>query len=217
MKRVTSFLLFYFLCFWSLLTLFGCGNTEETEELGASSYLIAERPEPEKTDDLIDVPEKWYKTRDPLLRNEYFLAVLINQFGDIPEVHTIAEYQRKRILGLPVTVEEYNAYLDARQRLWPKQNPPQKLGAMEETDDPEVFAKLYREQLINQFGDVPEIDIIVEVEKKWKVGERVSLDEYVVYAHALFQLFPSEETLRQLQEALLVEQEEFNDLDDEDE
>ena len=216
MKSVTYLLLFYSLCFLSLLTFFGCGNTEETEELGTSSYLIAERPEPEKTDDLIDVPEKWYKTRDPLLRNDYFLAVLINQFGDIPEVHTIAEYQRKRIQGLPVTAEEYNAYLDARKRLWPNQKTPQKLGAMEETDDPEVFAKLYREQLINQFGDVPEIDLIVKVEKKWKADEDVSIDEYVDYAHAIFHLFPSEETLRQFQEALVM-QEEFNDLDDEDE
>ena len=214
MKRGTSFFLFYLVCFLSLLTFFGCGDAEDTEELGASAYLIAERPEPEKTDDLINVPEKWYKTRDPLLRNEYFLAVLINQFGDIPEVHTIAEYQRKRIQGLLVTAEEYNAYLDARKRLWPNQKTPRKLGAMEETDDPEEYAKLLREQLIDQFGDVPEIDIIVKVEKKWKADEGVPIDEYVDYAHAMFQLFPSDTTLRQFQKAL-VAQEAVNDLDDE--
>ena len=116
--------------------------------------------------------------------------------------------------GLFVTADEYNAYLDARKRLWPNQKIPRKLGAMEETDDPEEYAKLLREQLINQFGDVPEIDIIVKVEKKWKADEGVPIDEYVDYAHAMFQLFPSDTTLRQFQKAL-VAQEEVNDLDDE--
>ena len=202
MKRVISFLLFYCVCFLSLLTFFGCGDTEETE-----APLAAERPEPEKTDDIY-IPDKWYKTRDPILRNDYFLAVLIKQFGDIPEVHTIAEYQRKRIQGLLVTVEEYNAYLDARKHLWPNQKTSLKLGEMHETDDPEVFAKLFREQLIKQFGDVPEIDIIVKVEKKAKAGKGVPLDEFVAYAHAMFKLFPSEQTLRQLQKALARQDEE---------
>jgi hypothetical protein len=198
--------LFYLLCFLSLLIFFGCGSDteEETEE---TSGLIAERPE--KTDhDPTYIPEKWYKTRDPLLRNDYFRAVLIIQFGDIPEVHTIVDYQRKRIQGLHVTAEEYNAYLDAQRHLWPNQKTDLKLGELHETDDPEVFAKLFREQLIKQFGDVPEIDIIVKVEKKAKAGKGVPLDEFVAYAHAMFKLFPSEQTLRQLQEVLARQDEE---------
>ncbi|MDE0686114.1 MAG: hypothetical protein OXI63_24575 [Candidatus Poribacteria bacterium] len=212
MKGVTSFFLFYLLCFLSLLTFFGCdSDTEENTE--KTSGLIAERPEPEKTDDIY-IPDKGYKTGDPLLRNDYSLAGLIKQFGDIPEVHTIAEYQRKRIQGLHVTAEAHNAYLDAQKRLWPNRETPQKLGVLEETSEPEVFAKLFHEQLIEQFGDVPETDIIVKVEKKVKAGESIPLDEFVNYAHALFHLFPSEQTLRQLQEAL-AEQEKVNDLDDE--
>ena len=191
--------LFYLLCFLSVLTFFGCGS--DTEEMEDTSGLIAERPE--KTGhDPINIPDDWYKTKDPLLRNDYFRAILINQFGDIPEVHTIADYQQKRIQGLHVTVAEYNAYLDARKHLWPNQKTPRKLGEMHETNDPEVFAKLYREQLIKQFGDVPEIDILVEVEKKWKAGKSVPRKEYVAYAHAMFQLFPSEETLLELQRVL---------------
>lgn len=101
MKNVTTLLLFYLVCFLSLLTFFGCGDTEDTEET-ATSYLMGEQTE--KTDDEIKIPDNWYKVRDPLERNEYFRAILIKQFGDIPEVHTIAEYQRKRIQGLHVTV-----------------------------------------------------------------------------------------------------------------
>ena len=207
MKSVTSIFLFYLVCFLSLLTFFGCG--EDTEEPQPTSYLIGEYPE--KPDEVY-IPEKWYKTRDPLERNEYFRAVLIKQFGDIPDVHTIADYQQKRIQGLHPTIAEYNAYLDALKRLWPNRETPQKV--IVETDDPEVFAKLLREQLIKQFGDVPEVDIIVKVEKKAMAGKSVPLDEFVDYAHAMFQLFPSDTTLRQLQEAL-VAQEEVNDLDDE--
>ncbi|MDE0396528.1 MAG: hypothetical protein OXL96_01860 [Candidatus Poribacteria bacterium] len=222
--KLSTVTLFYLVCFLGLLTFFGCGSdTEDTEE---TSGLIAERPEPEKTDDIY-IPDKWYKTRDPLLRNDYFLAVLIKQFGDIPEVHTIADYQRKKIQGLPTTVAEYNAVLDARKRLWPDRETPRKVGALEEIDDPEEYAKIFREELIEQFGDVPEIDIIVEVEKKWKAGKGVPMDEYVDYAHAIFLLFPNKTTLRQFQEAQedlaefkkaqedLAEQEEMNDLDDE--
>ena len=210
MKGVTFFLLFYLVCFWGLLTFFGCSNTQEDTE--KTSGLIAEQPEPEKTD-AIYIPAKWYKTKDPLLRNDYFLAVLIKQFGDIPEVHTIAEYQRKRIQGLHATAEEYNAYLGAQKRLWSNRKTPQKLGVLEEPYDPEEYAKLFREQLIEQFGDVPEINIIVKVEKKMKAGESIPLDEFIDHAHALFHLFPSKQTLRQFQEAL-TEQEKVNDLDD---
>ena len=198
MKSVPSFFLFYVVCFLSLFIFFGCGDTEDTEK---TSDLIAERPEPEKTDDVY-IPDKWYKTRDPLLRNDYFLAVLIKQFGDIPEVHTIADYQRKKIQGLPVTVEEYNAFLDAGKRLWPNRETPRKVGALEEIDDPEEYAKIFREELIEQFGDVPEIDIIVEVEKKWKAGGGVSRDKYIEYLTALFHLFGDKDTLDKLQRAL---------------
>lgn len=211
MKGVRFFLLFYFLCFLGLLTFCGCSNTEEDTE--KTSGLIAEQPEPEKTD-AIYIPDKWYNTRDPLLRNDYFLAVLIKQLGDIPEVHTIAEYQRKRIQGLHVSRDEYNAYLDAQKRLWPNRETPQKLGVLKEPNDPEAYAKLFREQRIEQFGDVPEIDSIVKIEKKVKAGESIPLDEFIDYAHALFYLFPGEQTLRQFQEAL-AEQEKVNDLDNE--
>ncbi|MDE0399833.1 MAG: hypothetical protein OXL96_18735 [Candidatus Poribacteria bacterium] len=197
--KLSTVTLFYLLCFLGLLTFFGCGSdTEDTEE---TSGLIAERPEPEKTDDIY-IPDKWYKTRDPLLRNDYFLAVLIKQFGDIPEVHTIADYQRKKIQGLPTTVAEYNAVLDARKRLWPDRETPRKVGALEEIDDPEEYAKIFREELIEQFGDVPEIDIIVEVEKKWKAGGGVPRDKYIEYLTALFHLFGDKDTLDELQRVL---------------
>jgi hypothetical protein len=67
-------------------------------------------------------PPNWHLTKDPALRAEYFHAQLINQFGDIPEVHTVAAYQRKKELGIPVTIDEYIESLEARYHLWPNQS-----------------------------------------------------------------------------------------------
>lgn len=213
MKSGTSIFLFYVVCFLSLLTFFGCGDTEEMEETsGLVTAHVQETEEPwYKT---IDIPDDWYKTKDPNLRNDYFLAILINQFGDIPEVHTIVEYQQKQIQGIPVTMDERTAYFEARARLWPNKKNKEnlenqkKFQEMTETKDPEVFAKLFREYLIKKFGDVPEIDILVEVEKKFKADEVVTDGEYIVYLQARFRLFPNESTLLELQQALAEQDEE---------
>ena len=67
-------------------------------------------------------PPNWHLTKDPALRAEYFHAQLINQFGDIPEVHTVAAYQRKKELGIPITIDEYIESLEARYHLWPNKS-----------------------------------------------------------------------------------------------
>jgi len=212
MKRAATFSLFYLVCFLGLFTFFSCGDTEDSQDLIT-----------EQTEDIhnpIEVPDDWYKTEDPILRNDYFLAILIEQFGDIPEVHTIARYQRKKLQGRPVTIDEYNAYLEAHAHLWPDRETPRKLGELEEIEDPEVFAKLYREELVEQFGDIPEVDIVVEAEKKFRMDEGLTIDEFVTYARAVFRLDPSEETQRQLQLALEEQEQEqngkVNGLDDDD-
>ena len=203
MKTTTLFLLFYLLCFLGMSIFIGCGDTEDTKET-IPSGLIAEQTE--DTDNRIEIPHNWYKTRDPNLRNDYFLAILINQFGDIPEVHTIAAYQRKQIQGIPVTIDERTAYLEAHARLWPNEKNLRALKAhqddreMQQTKDPEVFARILRSQLIEQFGDVPEVHIIVEVEKKFKADEVVPDDEYLAYLKARFHLYRDEDTLREIQE-----------------
>lgn len=215
--KLSTVTLFYLLCFLGLLTFFGCGSdTEDTEK---ASGLIAERPEPEKTDDIY-IPDDWYKTEDPILRNDYFLAILIEQFGDIPEVHTIARYQRKKLQGRSVTIDEYNAYLEARAHLWPDRETPRKLGELEEIEDPEVFAKLYREELVEQFGDIPEVDIVVEAEKKFMTDEGLTIDDYLTYLNARFHLYQDNGTLRAIQRALELKQNlpkgKVNVLDDDD-
>ena len=79
--------------------------------------------QPEKVSENADAetypPPDWHKTENPELYIQYLRAQLIKQFGDIPEVHIIVEDERKMLLGLPQTLDEYIAALEAMYHLWP--------------------------------------------------------------------------------------------------
>ena len=66
-------------------------------------------------------PRDWYKTEDLELRAEYFYAQLIKQFGDIPEVHTVGEYELDVARGVPLTLGKIEAYLEANYHLFPNE------------------------------------------------------------------------------------------------
>ena len=80
-------------------------------------------PESETTDPADDTypPRDWYKTEDPELRAEYFYAQLLKQFGDISEVHTVGEYNLNVAKGVPQTLGEIEAYLEANYHLFPNE------------------------------------------------------------------------------------------------
>lgn len=52
------------------------------------------------------------------------------------------------------------------------------------TEDPELFIKYFRAQLIKQFGDVEEVHIVVDREEKRKLGIPVTLDEQINFLEA---------------------------------
>ncbi len=66
-------------------------------------------------------PRDWYKTEDPELRAEYFYAQLLKQFGDIPEVHIVGEYELDVARGVPLTLGKIEAYLEANYHLFPNE------------------------------------------------------------------------------------------------
>lgn len=66
-------------------------------------------------------PRDWYKTEDLELRAEYLYAQLIKQFGDIPEVHTVGEYELDVARGVPLTLGKIEAYLEANYHLFPNE------------------------------------------------------------------------------------------------
>lgn len=70
-------------------------------------------------DDAKDPPPDLESTKDPKLRAKYLYDTLLNQFGDIPEVHTIGEYEHNAAQGIPPTLDEYIEFLEAHMSLWP--------------------------------------------------------------------------------------------------
>ena len=71
---------------------------------------------------------------------------------------------------------------------------------MQETDDPELFVKLYREQLIKRHGDIPEVHIVVAYELTLRTLNTIATEDEVIAAYeAQYVLWPNETVLRRLQ------------------
>ena len=94
-----------------------------------------------------------------------------------------------------------------------KQNAPEQETTAAETDDdayppedwyktkdPELRAEYLYAQLINQFGDTPEVQAIGDYELKAAQGTPPTLDEYLSYLEAHYRLFPNENNRRTLEE-----------------
>ena len=105
----------YFACFLSLFLSFGCGDTEDLEERVEPLDPIIEDTNG------IDIPQDWHLTEDPELFVKYYRAVLLERFGDIPQVHIVVEDERKQRLGLSQTHDELIAYLEALYYLFPRE------------------------------------------------------------------------------------------------
>ena len=221
--------LLFVACLLSLSSFVGCGDPEG-EESSVSVYTDTDTTDTMEPLEPIVLPDELYDTsnltydisdeevqelmaleipdhffHDPI----YFHAQLLQQFGNIPAVHIVAEHHRKRLLkpgGFVTNVDELINYAKANYVLWPTEANKKYLEGylkdklMQETDDPELFGKIYREQLIEQFGYIPEVDILVEGEKKYMFGGFKLPDDadiYLAYFDTLYELFPNASTLRQ--------------------
>ena len=161
----------------------------------------------------LELPDNWFQEKNPKRHAKYFHAQLLQQFGNIPAVHIVAEHKRKQLLapgGFTTTLDVLINYAKARYVLWPNESTRKSLEGylkdklMQETDDPELFAKIFREKLVHQFGDIPEVDIVVAGETKGMFGGfRLpdDADEYLAYYEALYVLFPNASVLRNLESA----------------
>ncbi len=218
-----------FVCLLSLSFFVGCGDPEGRK---SSVSVAPDATEPLEPLEPIVIPEELYDTSDltydisdaevqELMALElpdnwihdatYFHAQLVQQFGNIPAVHIVAEHHRKRLLapgGFTTTLDEAINYAKARYVLWPNESTLKSLEGylkdklMQETDDPELFANIYREKLVHQFGYRAEVDIVVKGETKGMFGGFKlpdDADEYLAYHEALYTLFPS--TLHLLESA----------------
>ena len=197
----------------------GCGDTEDTDsivipdELYDTSELTYEISDAEIQELMaLEVPTNWEQTRDRELRAKYYHAHLLQQFGNIPAVHIVAEHERRKAKAsgdyVSYTLDETIDFDKAKYVLWPtklnrdKLERSLKIKVRRETDDPELFAKIYREELIEQHGDIPEVDVVVEGETKlWFGGFRFpgDEDEYIAFLEAKYVLWPEALKLQKIE------------------
>lgn len=197
----------------------GCGDTEDTDSIvipsefydtSSLTYDISDTEIQELM--ALEVPINWEQTKDRELRAKYYHTHLLKQFGNIPAVHIVAEHERRKAKAsgdyVSYTSEEMINFAKAKHLLWP--NKPNrdfleellKSKLRRETDDPELFAKIYREELIKQHGDIPEVDIVVQGETKlWFGGFRFPGDEeeYIAFLEAEYVLWPKDVKLKTLE------------------
>ena len=100
-------------CLLSLFLIFGCGGTEDTDnqQISVLPHRVISEEDTALAKERSENPEIWA---------EQNLARLIEKHGDIPDVHTVANFMRKVELGLSRTDAECRAYLDKMRELTPK-------------------------------------------------------------------------------------------------
>ena len=157
------------------------------------------------------IPRHWIHTEDRILFAEYYRAQLVKQFGDIPQVHTVATQELKHAIGAAIGIPwfktkpgEHIAYLEALYHLWPTESHRQTLenarkdaakptyGELREKN-PELWAQLERERLIEEHGDNPHTHIVAEFHRKTALGLHTTEDEYLTYLEAQVHLNPDDE------------------------
>ena len=210
--------LMFLVYFLSLFFFLRCGDTEDTDsivipdELYDTSELTYDISDAEIQELMaLDVPANWDQTKDSELRAKYYHAQLLKEFGNIPAVHIVAAREREKTLTDVIvftTVDEMVDFEKAQYVLWPTKHNRDKLEwslkrkMMQDTDDPELFAKIYREQLVEQHGDIPEVEVVVEGETKlWFEGFRFpgDEDEYIAFLEAKYVLWPEDLKLRRIE------------------
>jgi hypothetical protein len=157
------------------------------------------------------LPRHWIHTEDRILFAEYYRAQLVKQFGDIPQVHTVANMELKDAIGAAMGIPWFRvkpgerlAHFEALYHLWPTENNRLALenarkDAAKPTyvelrkKNPERWAQLEREQLIEEHGDNPHTHIVAEFHRKIALGLHTTEDEYLTYLEAQVHLNPDDE------------------------
>lgn len=164
------------------------------------------------------IPRHWIHTEDRVLHAEYYRAQLIKQFGDIPQVHTVANWELKDAIASTMEIPWFTlkpggriAYLEALYHLFPSEANRQALenarkDAAEPTyaelreQNPELWAQLELEQLIEEHGDNPQTRIVAEFHRKDALGLPITEEDYLAYLEAQVHLNPDDEIGRRLLE-----------------
>ena len=136
---------------------------------------------------------------DFIVHSEHYRAALIKRFGDIPQVHTLADYPLKNALGILSTDTELNAVVKAHAFLFPdspklvvvdgeihdlqQRTRTEELLAVAKIrkEDPQKWVEHNRAQLIKEHGDIPDAHIIADFMEKIELGLPITKAEYETY------------------------------------
>ena len=186
-----------FTCFLALVLLANCGSVEDPDtettlplmELSISTWQTVSDAEIAELRE-INVPDGWHWDSDPTASVEQRLKIrqaqLLKEFGDIPQVRTLIEFDKNS--GKPYGYQKQIQLLEVYYFLWPtetnrrsledaRKNPPQE--SAEDLDklmieNPRLYIKIQRERFIKNFGDIPEVHIYLDLLEKSLLGQRLT-------------------------------------------
>ena len=205
-KFFGSCVLFTLAVLVSLLAFGGCGDRED-DPINPTGTFVSEFKWPsgatgeawELTDaDVAELlalnpPPDWYETEDPELRNKYYFAQLLKQFGDIPELRYIIVFDLKPKDN--ITIEQAIAWSEAMYRLFPStenlralrfisalpldgylpsQDEPKNEVEAWMKKDPEGLIETQRLLYVEKYGDIPEVHTYLNLLRKQFLGERLT-------------------------------------------
>lgn len=222
-----------FILFIGLLSLpvfYGCGDTEDADlpnpivETEVEVNIPATPPDETwivLTDEYVaelmelEIPPNFMELKDLDLREKYHHALILKEYGDIPQVRTVIEHEINRPnTGHTVTLtpldkksiaylEREIIYLEAMIFLWPSEGTKE---ALEHTkrmkrrfsvdmdklreEDPELYVEIEREGLIETFGDIPEVHTYTKILLKILQQEPLTEEEIRDFDEAMDHLWP---------------------------
>lgn len=218
----------------SLPVFYGCGDSEDTDfsnpivETEAEVNILAKSPDETwivLTDAYVaelmelEIPRDFPELKDLDLREKYHHALILKQFGDIPQVRTVIEHEMnqpnsdtaRRVVLTPLDkesiayLERQITYLEAMVFLWPSSGTQEALEHSKRLkrrisvdmdklreEDPELYVEIEREGLIETFGDIPEVHTYTELMLKILLGEPLTDAERRAYLKAMHHLWPDQ-------------------------
>ena len=220
----------FFIGLLSLPVFYGCGDTEDADlpnpivETEAEVNIPATLPDETwivLTDEYVaelmelEIPPNFMELKDLDLREKYHHALILKQFGDIPQVRTVIEHEINRPnTGHTVTLtpldkesiaylEREIIYLEAMVFLWPSEGTKEVLEHTKRMkrrfsvdmdklrkENPELYVEIERERLIETFGDIPEVHTYTKILLKILQQEPLTDEEIRDFDEAMDHLWP---------------------------
>ena len=128
-------------CLLTLPLFVGCGETEDASRSVLPVDSVSALPADDDIEGLygLGIPKDWwYNPEDPVVYTKYLRATLLRKFGNLPEIHIVADIELKKRQRLYPTLDEYIQYLQACCRLWPS---PQLLKDVKDARERKAEAK----------------------------------------------------------------------------